>query len=94
MCFISLERWILLGERAEMRLRLPRHSGREVGNQFEAVCIASNSQGQARWTERKGPPQDIAPPTPPSHSSFLITSAFRERGFPGTNVLSSFFFPH
>lgn len=93
MCFFSLERWILLGERAEMRLWLPRHSGGEVGYQFEAVCTASNSQGQTRWTERKWPPQDIAPPSP-SHSSFLIPSAFRERSFPGTNVLSSFFFPH
>lgn len=46
--------------------------------------------GRAGWVERKRPPEGLAV----SPSSFLIPSAFRERGFLGTNVLSSLFFPH
>lgn len=61
-----------------------------LGNQSEKVCVTSNSQGRARWVERKWPPQDFAV-SPTSHSSFSIPDALRERGFLGMNVLSSFF---
>lgn len=85
--------WILLGERAETRLQLLRHRG-EVGNQFEKVRITSNSWGQDGWAGKKWPPQDFAVSPSSSFCFFLIPNAFRERGFTGTNVHSSFFFPH
>lgn len=86
--FFSSEEWVSLGERAGAKLQSPRRGGGELGISL-AVCRRHQPYaGASRVSWKGGPPRDLAVP---QSSSFLIPSAFRERDFTETNVLSSFF---
>lgn len=84
----SSEERVLLGERAGAKLWSPGRGGGELGISSAKSVVTSTARGQAGRVGRDGLLRILLFP---QSSSFLIPSAFRERDFTETHVLSSFF---
>lgn len=83
----SSEERVLLGERAGVKLQSPGRGGGELGISLAKFVLTSTARGQAGRVGRDGLLRILLFP---QSSSFLIPSAFRERDFTKTHVLSSF----
>lgn len=85
-CFPPL-RNMVLGERAETRLQLPRHAEERFRNQSEKFVSPA-----IIWASWAGGKETAASGFCCFFFFFLIPDLFRERGLMGTNVLSFFSF--